>query len=95
MVIQYYWTTSMDGMTKQQRNICSLTSAVIIYHSHGLPLEKVDQVQDGPAEGREVWIEANVEDVSVVRYLVLPFGLDVWNPQCIANGLDSIGRGAV
>lgn len=28
----------------------SLTSAVIINHSYCLPLEEVDQVQDGPAE---------------------------------------------
>lgn len=55
----------------------------------------MDQVQDGPAEGREVWIEANIEDISVVRYLVLPLGLDVWHPQGIANGLDRIGRGTV
>lgn len=55
----------------------------------------MDQVQDGPAEGGEVWIEANVEHVSVVRYLMLPFGLDVWHAQGIANGLDCISRGTV
>lgn len=72
-----------------------LTSAVIINHSDRLPLEEVDQIQDGPAQGGEVWIEANVENISVVRYLVLPLGLDVWHPQGIADGLDCVGRGTV
>lgn len=75
--------------------MCFLTCAVIINHSHRLPLEEVNQVQDGAAEGGEVRIEADVEDVSVVRHLVLPLSLDVWHPQGIANGLDRIGRGTV
>lgn len=45
---------------------CGLTSAVIIYNSDRLPLEKVDQVQDGPAERGEIRIEADVKDISVV-----------------------------
>lgn len=84
-----------DVNVKHTTCVCGLTSAVIINHSDRLPLEEVDQVQDGPAEGGEVWIEANVEDIPVVRYLVLPLGLDVWHPQGIANGLDRISRGTV
>lgn len=83
------------SICKSKGSVCGLTSAVIINHSDRLPLEEVDQVQDGPAEGGEVRIEANIEDVSVVRYLVLPLSLDVWHPKGVTNGLDRIGRGTV
>lgn len=68
-----------------------LTGAVVVNHCDRLPLEEVNQVKDGPAQGGEVRIQADVEDVSVVRYLVLPLGLDVRNPQGVADGLDSVG----
>lgn len=88
----YIWCIAIS---KSRESVCYLTCAVIINHSDRLPLEEVNQVQDGTAEGGEVWIEADVEDVSVVRHLVLPLSLNVWHPQGIANGLDRIGWGTV
>lgn len=72
-----------------------LTCAVIIDNGDCLPLEEVNQVQNGPAERGEVWVEADVEGVPVVRHLVLPFGLDVGHAKCVTDGLDRIGRRAV
>lgn len=71
------------------------TGAVVIDHGHRLPPEEVDQVQNGPTERGEVGEEADVEDVPVVRHLVLPAGLDVRHAQGVADGLDRVGRGAV
>lgn len=53
------------------------------------------QVQDGSAEGGEVGVEADVVRVPVVGHLVFPLGLDVGNPQSVADGLDRVGRRAV
>lgn len=80
---------------KNTEKVCGLTSGVIINHSNRLPFEEVHQVQDGPAQRGEVGVEADVEDVSVVWYLVLPLGLDVRNSQGVANRLDRISWGTV
>lgn len=53
------------------------------------------QVQDGSAERGEVGVEANIVRVPVVGHLVFPLGLDVRNPQSIADGLDRVGRRAM
>ena len=78
-----------------QRLLMFLTSAVIIHNRDSLPLEELHQVETGTAERREVRVEADVEGVLVVRHLVLPAGLDVGNPQSVADGLHGIGRRAV
>lgn len=72
-----------------------LTGAVVVDHRHRLPPEEVHQVQDGAAQGREVRVQVDVEDVPVVGDLVLPPGLDVGHPQRVADGLNRVGRGAV
>lgn len=72
-----------------------LTSAVIIHNCDSLPLEELHQVQNGTAERREVRVETDVEGVLVVGHLVLPAGLDVGNPQGVADGLHCVGRRAV
>lgn len=83
----------MDQTSEKGRR--RLTGAVVVNHRHRLPLEEVHQVQDGPAQRGEVRVKVDVEDVPVVRHLVLPLGLDVRHPQGVADGLDRVGRGAV
>lgn len=71
------------------------TCAVVIHHSDRSPLEEVHQVQDGSAEGGEVGVQADIVGVPVVGHLMFPLGLDVGNPQSVADGLDRVGRRAV
>lgn len=71
------------------------TCAVVVDHSDGSPLEEVNQVQNGSAEGREVRVQADVVGIPVVRHLMLPFRLDVGHSQSIADGLHRVGRRAV
>lgn len=73
----------------------ALTSAVVVHNCDCFPLEKLHQIQDGSAKGREVWVETDVEGILVVGHLVLPAGLYVRNPQGITDGLDCIGWWAV
>lgn len=73
-----------------QRLLIFLTSAVIIDNCDSFPLEELHQVQNGTAEWREVWVETDIEGVFVVWHLVLPAGLDVGNPQSIADRLNCI-----
>jgi hypothetical protein len=47
------------------------------------------------AERGIVRVEVHVEGVLVVQWVVLPAQLDVGNLQGVANGLDSIGAGAL
>lgn len=81
--------------TRKTDTHCTCTCAVVIHHSDRSPLEEVHQVQDGSAEGGEVGVEADVVRVPVVGHLVFPLGLDVGNPQSVADGLDRVGRRAV
>lgn len=74
---------------------CTCTCAVVIHHSDRSPLEEVHQVQDGSAEGGEVGVQADIVGVPVVGHLMLPLGLDVGDPQSVADGLDRVGRRAV
>lgn len=80
---------------KKTDNDCTCTCAVVIHHSDRSPLEEVHQVQDGSAEGGEVGVQADIVRVPVVRHLMFPLGLDVGNPQSVADGLDRVGRRAV
>lgn len=78
-------------MLKSASEAAALTSAVVIHNCDSFPLKKLHQIQDGAAQGREVWVETDVEGILVVWHLVLPAGLYVGNPQSIADGLHSIG----
>lgn len=76
---------------KKTHSDCTCTCAVVIHHSDRSPLEEVDQVQDGSAEGGEVGVQADIVRVPVVGHLMLPLGLDVGNPQSVADGLNRVG----
>lgn len=69
------------------KEVLYLTSAVIIHHSGCFPLEELYQIQDGVAEGGVVRIQVGIKCVSVVHGVMFPPHLDVWNLQCIADGL--------
>lgn len=47
------------------------------------------------AEGGVVGVEVHIEGVFVVQGVVLPAKLDVGHLQGVADGLDSIGAGAL
>lgn len=80
------------NVLKAATEAAALTGAVVVHNCDRFPLEKLHQIQDGSAKGREVWVETDVEGILVVGHLVLPAGLYVRNPQGITDGLDCIGR---
>lgn len=71
------------------------TCTVVIDHSGRPPLEVLDQVEDGVAEGGVVRVEVHVEGVLVVQRVVFPAQLDVGHLQGIADGLDGVGARAL
>lgn len=71
------------------------TCTVIVDHRGRPPFEVLHQVEDGVAEGGVVWVQVDIEGVLVVQRVVFPAQLDVRHLQRVADGLDSIGAGAL
>lgn len=97
---QLHWASRSWGSTSltpcsQPSQAWLRTCTVVVDHGGRSPLEVLDQVEDGVAEGGVVGVEVHVEGVLVVQWVVFPVQLDVGHLQGIADGLDGVGARAL
>lgn len=72
-----------------------LTGRILVDDGDRLPLVELHDVQHGPADGRVLRVEVNVEAVFVVHWRVFPACLDVRDFQGVTDRLDRADGWAV